>query len=148
MIRKIYSIMLMHFLLFLFCCVEATVEPEEQDPDALKVSGSYNATTFIIPGSNDGSVDVLASGGMITAILYPDYTVSGRVVIPKHTNLRGDGFDETFKGNYTIKHDSLQFKNFQNVLSIPQLYFIVTHNRLEGKLEGISLIIVVLEKQN
>ena len=70
------------------------------------------------------------------------------MIIPKHPNFRGDGFDETFEGYFTIKNDSLQFKNFENVLSIPQLYFIIHSNSLEGKLESISSIIIVLEKQN
>jgi hypothetical protein len=140
-----YSLLLLLSSTF---CSDDIIEPIQYDPDAMRVAGNYIATIFIIPGNNDGSVDVLANGGMISAILFPDFTVRGRVVIPKHPNLRGDGFDEIFEGIYTLKNDSLQFKNFQNVLSIPQLYFLNKPPRLEGQLISISPIIITLEKQN
>lgn len=114
--------------------------------DALRVSGNYIATKFIIPGNNDGSVNVLANGGMISAILSPDFRVKGKMIIPKHPNLSGDGFNETFEGYFTMRNDSLQFKSMYNFLSIPQLYFINKPPKLEGQLNSISPIIITLEK--
>lgn len=147
--RKISFIM--NSLLLLFSatfCSDNIIEPIQYDPNALRVAGNYIATTFIMPTSNDGARDVLADGGMISAILYPDFTVRGRIVMPKTLDPRSEGFDEVYEGIYTIKNDSLQFKKFENVLSHPQLYFIIHNNKLEGKLESISSRIIVLEKQN
>lgn len=131
--KIIVIIFALSFLMMSTYCKENINELIQIDPDAMRVAGNYIATTFIIPGSADGHVDILANGGFITVILSLDFTARGRIVIPKHPSLRGD-FDETFEGSYTVKNDSLQFKNMDNVLSNPQLYFIVKEKKLEGQL--------------
>lgn len=136
------------FLVSLMSCKEKLNEPIQYDPNALRVAGNYIATTFILPGDDDGPVDVLANGGSITVELTINYTTTGRIVIPKHPRLYGDGTDKTFKGTYTLKNDSLQFKDMYNVLSNPQLYFIVKEKKLEGQLLSISPMIISLEKIN
>ncbi len=129
-------------------CKENLNELIQYDPNALRVSGNYLATTFTQPLPNDASWDVLANGGMISAVLSIDFTVRGRLIVPKPPSSQHEGIDEIFEGIYTIKNDSLQFKNFQNVLSLPQLYFKIKDGKLEGKLETQTPIIVVLEKQD
>ncbi len=146
--RKIYLMMISLLLFSATFCSDNIIEPIQYDPNAMRVAGNYIATTFVVPGSNDGSVDVLANGGMISAILLLDFTVRGRMIMPSHPNLQGEGFDEMFEGIFTVKKDSLQFKNTDNYLSHPQLYFVIKNRKLEGKLEGISSTIIVLEKQN
>ena len=128
-------------------CNENGTDLHPIDSNALRVAGNYKATTFILPGSDDGPVDILANGGTIAVELSLTFTAKGRVYIPKHPNLRGDGFDEFFNGTYTVKNDSLQFKNMNNILSHPQLFFVIKEKKLEAYMEGISSEIIVLEKQ-
>ena len=144
--RKIYLMMISLLLLSITFCSDNIIEPIQYDPNAMRVAGNYIATTFVVPGSNDGSVDVLANGGMISVILSLDFTVRGRMIMPSHPNLQGEGFDEVFGGSYTIKNDSLQFKNFQNALSHPQIYFIIKLDKLEAYLQAHSPVKIILER--
>ena len=138
-------IFLILILLNLSCKEEHLVEPT--DPNLLKVAGDYKATTFIYPGDDDGPVDVLANGGSIKIKLTTNYSASGRIVIPKHPRLHGECTDTTFIGTFTLKNDSLQFTGMHNVLTNPQLFFIVKEKRLDGQMMSISPLIISLEKR-
>lgn len=144
--RKFYLMMISLLLLSVTFCNNNIIEPIQYDPNAMRVAGSYIATTFIVPGSNDASVDVLANGGMITAILSFNYKVSGRMVMPSHPNLNGEGFDEIYEGTYIVKNDSLQFKGTDNALSHPQLYFIIKESKLEANLFAHSPLKITFER--
>lgn len=137
-------ISLLVILANLSCKEEHLVEPT--DPTLLKVTGDYKATTFIYPGDDDGSVDILANGGSITVRLTINYSASGRIVIPKHPNLHGGEIDTTFMGTFTLKNDSLQFRGMYNILS--GSCFIVKDKRLEYREMSISPLIIILEKNN
>lgn len=138
------------FLVYLISCKENLNDSIQYDPNALRVAGNYKATTFMLPAINDASIDILAKGGMISVILTPSFKVSGRMLIPKIPSLPTEGADIIFEGEFAVKHDSLKFINFDNnnVLSHPQLYFVIKNRKLEGKLEAQTSTIVVLEKQD
>ncbi len=128
-------------------CKESTIGPEI-DPLLLKVSGNYKATTFILPGSNDASINILAHGGSISIALNNNFVVEGRYTIPKINGINSDGIDQVFGGKFVFINNKLQFLEFNNILSHPQLFFEIKENKLEGSLMGISPIIIVLEKNN
>lgn len=144
--KKSVVIILLIALVHISCKDKDPTEPI--DPNILRVAGKYVATTFILPGNDNGPVDVLMNGGSITADLSTSLTAKGRVIIPRHPNLRGDDFDEGFDAIFTLKNDSLQFKNTENLLSNPQLFFVLRENNLEAIMEGISQTIIVLTKED
>lgn len=131
--------------LFIYSCENKEPTEPDYDPDAVRVAGKYIATKFILPGSYDSSVDVLANGGYINLELYLDFTVKGYWSVPAHPDLQGSGFEEQLAGKYTVSNDSLQFKDMKNILSHPQYFFIIKDDSLELNLEGISPLIIVLE---
>jgi hypothetical protein len=71
---------------------------------------------------------------------------AGRVIMPSHPNLKGEGFDEIYNGTYIVKNDSLQFKGTDNALSHPQLYFIIKERKLEANLFAHSPLKIILER--
>lgn len=69
--------------------------------------GDYKATTFIEPGSNDGGTDILANGGYLNLTLYNDGKFYYEVFIPEGINLNYSSGKFTYKGEYTIKADTI-----------------------------------------
>jgi len=144
--KKFISNILLLIFLTLSCKDKDPTEPH-YDPDAVRVAGEYKAATFLMPGQKDGLIDIILIGGSLTVKLNLDFSISGKIKIPKHPDIQGDGFDETFIGNYSVNKDTLQFKDTGNILSISQFLFRITENKLEGELDTQSPLTIILEKQ-
>lgn len=144
-LKKMLLLILISSLLNLSC--EDSMNEPKYDPNAIRVAGKYSATTFLMPGTGDGTVDIIDIGGTLTVELFLDFSVKGEIKVPPHPDLQGEGFDESFSGDYVVNNDSLQFKNTNNILTNPQLYFDINDNELKGTMEGIAPLIIVLERE-
>ena len=119
--------------------------PVVYDPDALRVAGKYEAVTYSTPGSYDISVDVLALGGHIKMELFLDFSAKGEIFIPKTAEINGSGDKTEFEGSYKIKNDSLQFIGMNNILSHPNIYFIIKGDSLNAYFGGNPFPPVIIE---
>lgn len=137
------------FILLIFTlisCEENSTETIEYDPAAVKVSGTYHAIKFIYPDYMDGSIDVLEHSGYINLILHKDLTAEGEWKLPKVIFHDGEDLEQSFNGTYSIVDDTINFHDFSNTLSNPQIYFLIREDTLKANLQSISPIIINLLK--
>ena len=133
--RILYLLFLLIGITFLTFCSDKE-NPVEYDPDALRVPGKYEAVTFEVPTITDGTLDVIGIGGFINLELFPDFSVKGSWNIPETPDLNDSGFEETLEGEFFIKNDSLQFKEMNNILSHPSVYFLIKEDSLNAYYGG------------
>ncbi len=112
-------------------CSDNGTDPPEPDPDAVRVAGSYEATTFIIPGDNDIPINVLEIGGLFEVELLLDFSLKGRWLMPENQNFQQSRFDEMFEGTYDVKDDSLQFIDTGILVPDSDFFFEITDSSLE-----------------
>ncbi len=128
-------------------CSDNGTDPPEPDPDAVRVAGSYEATTFIIPGDNDIPINVLEIGGLFEVELLLDFSLKGRWLMPENQNFQQGGFDEMFEGTYNVKDDSLQFIDTGILVPDSDFFFEIKDGKLEfSSIQGIAPIKISLEK--
>lgn len=115
------------FALSILACKEDSVS------DVEKIANSYKAVVFVLPGSGDEPIDVLAKGGSLTTRLSSDFKVEGRVVIPANIGTSDPATDTNFVGTFTMNADTIRFKNTGTLLDRSDYFpFIVKGSRLES----------------
>jgi hypothetical protein len=125
--------------LLLAGCKDTVVNPVD------RIVGQYKAVTFIVLGSRDEPVDVLKYGGTLTAKLESNFRVEGRVTIPPDANLGWRTIDTTYSGTFTLKADTLTFKDTQTLLD--RMPFLVQERRLATPILLRIPFKIILEKQ-
>lgn len=142
---RMVKILLLLFssLFFSFCSNKDN--PSIYDPDALRVAGKYKAVTFILPGLHDNPIDIIELDGFINIELFLDYSVKGKWSIPKTSELSYSGFEEDIVGSFSIRNDSLQFIGMNNVISHPQIYYIIKEDSLKAYFGGIPFPATIIE---
>lgn len=73
-----------------------------------RISGTYEATTYVEVGPADGAIDILEAGGSLEMRLGEDQELKGHVVIPANT-LHQSRVDTTFSGSYSVTGDTVHF---------------------------------------
>lgn len=134
-------ILLLTIGLTIFSCKDKSVNSVDQ------IIGSYKAIVFREPGSQDGGVDILAKGGMLTTRLLSDLKAEGKLVIPDNIGSNFAPTDMNYNGTFTFDADSVHFKNTQTLLDYYS--FIRKGTRLEtpdmiGRMASFK---IILEKE-
>ena len=97
--------------------------------NAERIAGFYEAIVFTEPGAHDGGVNILANGGVLTARLFSDFKVEGRLVIPEDIDSNFAPQDINYCGTFTVNVDTIRFVGAETLLD--QFPFIIKETRLE-----------------
>ncbi len=128
---KLRALLILAIAFLTTYCNDNGTDPVVPDPDAVRVAGKYEATTFIIPGDNDAAIDVLEIGGSFDTELFLDSSLKGRWLMPENHNFHQGGFDEMFEGTYNVEDDSLQFIGTDILVPDSDFFFEIKGSSLE-----------------
>jgi hypothetical protein len=119
----------------------ACSDDDPMAPTVSQVAGSYRATTFTVT-SGAATLDVLQSGGSLTAQFDASGTVSGHVEIPS------EAVDEDFAGTWKIDGGEVEIEEVPTDIFVEDLSFKVAGNTLvaDDTFSGVR-VQVVLTKQ-
>lgn len=120
--KKTKNLIFIISLLFINACTSFN-EPIKYDPDVERVAGKYEATTFWVPGSHDGGVDILINGGKVEIELKASKEVIGLLIIPDSINSGYAAVNGNFSGNFKINEDTLRFIDTNTFLDNKSLFF-------------------------
>jgi hypothetical protein len=76
-------------------------------PTVEKVSGSYSAATFSVT-TVAGTIDLLALGSHVEAVLAPDGTTTGQLFVPNGGE-DGEDFEADLTGTWTLNGNTVTF---------------------------------------
>jgi hypothetical protein len=99
-------------------------------PTVENVSGSYSAASFTLT-SAAGTVDLLALGSEVTAVLAPDGTTTGHLLVPGGGE-GGEDVDEDLAGTWTLTGNTVTFNQTSDTF-IRDAEFTAGENTLTGE---------------
>jgi hypothetical protein len=123
-------------ILHLFLIISAFALINCSDQKATEPEGfreTYVAIKFITMANTDGSNDVLAKGGALTAVFSADNKVNGYILITKDSESIWGTANRNYSGEYKKRADTLWFNNTGTFLDNPLLYFFIKGNLLESR---------------
>ncbi|GAB6282128.1 MAG: hypothetical protein STSR0008_08720 [Ignavibacterium sp.] len=121
--RKLFIVILLSFF---FGC-----DDDNNNGYYSNLVGDYKATTFIEPGSNDAGADILQNGGYLYLTLYNDSKFYYEVFIPEKINSNYAPGKFTYKGDYTVKEDTISLND--GPIFLADLIWNKTLNKLETR---------------
>ncbi|HEX2218238.1 MAG TPA: hypothetical protein VHG35_05500 [Gemmatimonadales bacterium] len=111
--------------------IAACGDDDSFSPTVDNVAGSYTATTFTVETDLVGTVDLLAAGATVSAVLDADGTTTGRLFIPEGDD-DGSDLDVDLAGTWTLAGDTVTFSQTGGSF-ITDVDFVASENRLTGE---------------
>jgi hypothetical protein len=99
-------------------------------PTVENVSGSYSAASFTLT-TGTGTIDLLALGAEVTAVLETDGTTTGNLSVPGGGE-EGEDVDEDLTGTWTLSGNTVTFNQTSDTF-IRDVEFTAGENTLTGE---------------
>lgn len=103
--KTISIVLFLQIVLFWGCHKDNPIETNNE------LFGSYESSTFVEPGANDGGVNILASGGYLKISFKDDFSYSTKMFIPVNLSSNYSSGITTYEGSYSVINNTIKFNS-------------------------------------